>query len=335
MRLVADVLGVPRSTIQDRVKRRASIRRERTKNRDVLKRRAALKSIVTMERRVEGRSGKTQRSASSVIFRRVFPSIALMGRELRRRGFAVSNSTVCRDLRALKLTARTKPRGPIRKLPDFESRTNFANDELRQPHLCDETVFVDESMMDTNNHGSQFEWCFPNQTPHEREYYNFAPKVHVWGAIGINFKELIFLPDRAIDADDYRRLCLLPLLRVLGKRRLVQDNARCHVKNNAWLKKRKIDVVSWPARSPDLSPIESLWGIVKKRVSDRGPTHPDELKAFVKEEFDAIPMKTINALVRSYPSRLRTVLRTKGATITAAKRRFLDRQALKRTKTKI
>ena len=39
-----------------------------------------------------------------------------------------------------------------------------------------------------------------------------------------------------------------------------QDNAPCHKakKNDAWFRENNISVLPWPARSPDLNPIEQI-----------------------------------------------------------------------------
>ncbi len=42
-----------------------------------------------------------------------------------------------------------------------------------------------------------------------------------------------------------------------------------------------VTVLDWPANSPDLNPIENLWGIVKRKIDTR-PNNADDLKAAIK-----------------------------------------------------
>jgi transposase len=48
----------------------------------------------------------------------------------------------------------------------------------------------------------------------------------------------------------------------------LQNNARPHnaKKTLAFLRKEKVKVLEWQPQSPDLNPIENLWGIMKKRL---------------------------------------------------------------------
>ncbi len=43
-----------------------------------------------------------------------------------------------------------------------------------------------------------------------------------------------------------------------------------------------VTVLDWPANSPDLKPIENLWGIVKRKMRDTRPNNADDLKAAIK-----------------------------------------------------
>ncbi len=52
-----------------------------------------------------------------------------------------------------------------------------------------------------------------------------------------------------------------------------QDNAKPHnaAITTAWLRSRRVRVLNWPACSPDLSHIENIWRIIKRKISHRRP----------------------------------------------------------------
>jgi hypothetical protein len=54
--------------------------------------------------------------------------------------------------------------------------------------------------------------------------------------------------------------------------------------------------MNWPARSPDLNPIEHLWDVVGKQVRARR----GELRRVVQEEWDNTPQEEIPCLFISY-----------------------------------
>lgn len=74
----------------------------------------------------------------------------------------------------------------------------------------------------------------------------------------------------------------------------------------------KLKVLPWPSQSPDLNPIENLWGELKRRVHKRGPRILDDLERFFKEEWSKIPLSVFFNLVKCYRRRLSAVLLAKG-----------------------
>ncbi len=56
-----------------------------------------------------------------------------------------------------------------------------------------------------------------------------------------------------------------------------QDLAPAHTAKTtkSWLNDHGVGVLDWSANSPDLNPIENLWGIVKRKMRNKRPKHAD------------------------------------------------------------
>jgi hypothetical protein len=80
-----------------------------------------------------------------------------------------------------------------------------------------------------------------------------------------------------------------------------QDNDPKHtvIINQAYLANRHVNVMDWPAQSPDLNPIENLWSELNRQLQDRACNTPDELFDVLKAGWEAIPQEYIQKLIDS------------------------------------
>ena len=94
---------------------------------------------------------------------------------------------------------------------------------------------------------------------------------------------------------------------------LVADNWSVH-KNAAakeFYMKNKIRCIEWPSYSPDLNPIENLWGLMKEKLSKINIKTKQELKDKVIEIKEEIEGSFIENCIYSMRKRLKEVIRLK------------------------
>ncbi len=65
--------------------------------------------------------------------------------------------------------------------------------------------------------------------------------------------------------------------------------------------------------SPDLNPIEHMWGILKRKVEKHHVSNIQQLRDAIMEEWKRIPATNCAALVNSMPRRIKAVLDNNGA----------------------
>uniref|UniRef100_A0A9J8ARD7 Tc1-like transposase DDE domain-containing protein n=1 Tax=Cyprinus carpio carpio TaxID=630221 RepID=A0A9J8ARD7_CYPCA len=70
---------------------------------------------------------------------------------------------------------------------------------------------------------------------------------------------------------------------------------------STWFKDHGIPVLNWPANSPDLIPIENLWGIVKRKMRYVRPKNAEELKATIRATWALITPEQCHRLIDSMP----------------------------------
>ena len=79
-----------------------------------------------------------------------------------------------------------------------------------------------------------------------------------------------------------------------------------------YLDKKGVEVSEWPARSPDLSPIENVWALLSRKVSDMHPFSEADLKQMTLRAWESIPQSTIDVYVNSFQLKLERCVQNRG-----------------------
>ncbi len=123
------------------------------------------------------------------------------------------------------------------------------------------------------------------------------------------------------------RECLIPFIESTGTQEnlILMDNAKVHTcrKTTNYLRRRKLNVIpfggspinsknGFPPSSPDLNPIELLFGIWAAKVKKRNPKKIENFLDVIEEEWHHIPLSTVRKCINSQYRRVRWVANNGG-----------------------
>ena len=86
-------------------------------------------------------------------------------------------------------------------------------------------------------------------------------------------------------------------------------------KTQLWLQQnvpKFYDKNSWPAKSPDLNPIENLWSIMEEKIKRENLNTKKKLKAAIKKVWNDISLDEINTLINSMSNKIAALKKAKG-----------------------
>ena len=170
--------------------------------------------------------------------------------------------------------------------------------------------------------GFKHVWRWPGEE--YKDKYAMPPVKHgdgnvmVWGCMSAaDVGELHFI-EWNMNSNMYyeiRQQRMILSLQKLGRSALFQhDNDPKHTSKttSALLKRLRVKVMDWPSMSPDLNPVQHLWGIIKWKVGVRNVSNIHQLCDVIMEEWKGILIATCETLVNSMPRRVKAVLDNDG-----------------------
>ena len=91
------------------------------------------------------------------------------------------------------------------------------------------------------------------------------------------------------------------------------DNTPCHSAKyvKTFLSEVDVTVMEWPAKSPDMNPLENVWKLLNERAKEKNPRNFEELRTNLKGEWEKISVDECKTLIRSCSRRRQAVIEVK------------------------
>lgn len=148
-----------------------------------------------------------------------------------------------------------------------------------------------------------------------------GPKVHCWGGISARGALTLEIFEENLDSDDYLKIIKkkMPQMRQLYPRGYIwqQDGSGVHraIIIKDFIQDKMPATIAWPPYSPDLSPIENIWGWLKAKVSKDMPKTVLKMKKSIRKHWNSIDQDFLRPYFQSLPRRMEMVIENEGGKI--------------------
>lgn len=237
----------------------------------------------------------------------------------------ISSVTVRRRLLQAGLRGCIAKPKPLVSKKNIKARLTFARQHLEKPlAFWKRILWSDESKFNLfGSDGKKYVRRPPN-----REYDpRFTVKtvkhgggsIMVWGAFSWHGIGPLVRIRGIMDQHVYKNIMANTMIPFVDENMPVtcvfqHDNDPKHTSRmvKAYLLESSVAVLDWPAQSPDLNPIENLWGHVQRELDGIPNSSADVLFQNIQNIWSNISTDRIRRLVESMPRRCRAVIENKG-----------------------
>jgi len=237
----------------------------------------------------------------------------------------VSDSTIKRHLHLAGIHGRRPRKEPLLKKCHKIRPLEFAKELIEEGDgYFKKILWTDESKIELfPKNGLAYVWRHDGDAFKEDYLVPLVKhgggSIMIWGCFSSAGTGDIAIIEGIMNSEKYQEIWdekMLPSAHRLLEHRftLQQDNNPKHTSRSTkeFFQRKKINVQQWHSQSPDLNPIEMLWGKPKTAVGNCHPSNLKQLAEFCKEEWAKISKDRCKKLVDTYENRLQAVIDAKG-----------------------
>jgi transposase len=182
----------------------------------------------------------------------------------------------------------------------------------------EDMIFTDESMFEeANGRGTYLKHRkSPNKLAATKGY---PPKVMVWGGIWTTGRTKLHICEGNVDSDEYCNILFKHLIEDNKDefKTVLQDGAKSHTSKYTkdFIKNFELEIKQNPPHSPDLNPIEKIWGWMKQQQQQIETHSREELITLLHELWEAIPQDMIARYIKHNTKVAEQIKEAKGGNI--------------------
>ena len=233
-----------------------------------------------------------------------------------RGGPKVSIRTIGRALKTMDIQ-RKKPK-PVPLLTDVHRQKRLAWCLRHRHQDWNNVVFSDESRFQYFSNSAKI-LCSRKKKPLAPRP-GHSPALMVWGGIARRGVTPLAIITGTVDSLKYLLILegyLIQEMRILYPEGYIlqQDNAPPHVSRSTknFFVDHGLEIMSdWPPNSPDLNPIENLWGLMKRKLAPRKRPPLNEWRLLIEKMWSSLDQDLIEKLIDSMPRRIEACIAANG-----------------------
>ena len=233
----------------------------------------------------------------------------------------ISRRTINRVIKESNILKRDSP---LLTKPHKDLRLKWAKDHMTWNEAWYNVICLDEKKFNLDDpDGFSYYW---HDLRKEEEIFSSRPQgggsVMIWASFGWVGKSPICFVDGQMNSSGYREVLKNHLVDIgssIGGSNWIfqQNNASVHRSkvNITWSKSQKINVLLWPSLSPNLNPIENVWGLLARKIYSEGTQFRtrEQLKIAILKSWEETIIDQLGNLVNSMLQRIFEVIRLNSA----------------------